>query len=117
MSLLAEGLLVAAGAGVGAPLRYLAGHWLDGDVQEGDFPTGTLLVNVAGSLLLGVLSALALSGSWAALLGVGFCGGLTTYSSFVVRAHDLGARRGTPYVVATVVLSLAACGLGFWLAS
>lgn len=101
-------LLVALGAAVGAPLRYLAGHVLDRA-----FPNGTLLVNVAGSFVLGLLSASALSGSAMALLGVGFCGGLTTYSSFAVQTVRLGSRRGTAYAAATLVLSLSACGLGF----
>ena len=51
-------LLVALGAAVGAPLRHFVGHHLDGRM-----PWGILLVNVAGSFLLGMFSALALSGS------------------------------------------------------
>ncbi|WP_067433928.1 fluoride efflux transporter FluC [Nocardioides jensenii] len=101
-------LLVALGAAVGAPLRYVTGHVLDRDL-----PIGTLLVNVVGSFALGVLSALGLTGHTMALLGVGFCGGLTTYSSFAVQTSRLGARRGTTYVVLTLVLSLTACALGF----
>jgi CrcB protein len=103
------GLLVALGAGVGAPLRYVvAARWDDG------FPRGTLAVNALGSLLLGLLSALALSGHAPALLGTGFCGGFTTYSAFAVQAHGLGPRRGSAYVLATVVLGLGCCALGFW---
>lgn len=104
-------LLVAVGAAVGAPLRYVVGHFLDRDL-----PTGTLLVNVVGSFVLGLLSALALSGQEMALLGVGFCGGLTTYSSFAVQANRLGSRRGMAYAVVTVTLSLAACTIGLVLA-
>ncbi|QIX25449.1 hypothetical protein ncot_01740 [Nocardioides sp. JQ2195] len=104
-------LLVALGAAVGAPLRFVAGHFLDRD-----HPNGTLVVNVVGSFLLGLLSSLALSGHEMALLGVGFCGGLTTYSSFAVQADRLGARRGTTYVVVTITLSLTACALGWLLA-
>ncbi|KRF20927.1 hypothetical protein ASG90_00440 [Nocardioides sp. Soil797] len=104
-------LLVALGAAVGAGLRYVAGHFLDRD-----HPNGTLLVNVAGSFVLGLLSALALSGHAMALLGVGFCGGLTTFSSFAVQANRLGARRGLTYVAVTVALSLSACTIGFLLA-
>lgn len=103
------GLLVALGAGVGAPLRYaVAQRWDD------RFPRGTLAVNVLGSLLLGLLSALAPSGDATALLGTGFCGGFTTYSAFAVQAHGLGLRRGLAYVVATTGLALGACALGFW---
>lgn len=101
-------LLVAAGAAVGAPLRYLAGHWLDGDL-----PWGTLLANVLGSFLLGLLSALSLSEHTLALLGTGLCGGFTTYSAFAVRTHEHGWAGGTAYVVVTVPLALAACALGF----
>ena len=104
------GLLGALGAGVGAPLRYAIAQRLDGR-----FPVGTLVVNVLGSLLLGLLSALAVSGDTAALLGTGFCGGFTTYSAFAVQAHGLGPRRGTAYVVLTSALALGACVLGFWL--
>lgn len=101
-------LLVALGAAVGAPLRYLVGTRLDRDL-----PVGTFLVNVSGSLLLGILSGLALSDSAMALLGTGLCGGFTTYSAFAVQAQRLGPRRGTAYLLATAVVSLLACWLGF----
>ena len=74
-------LLVALGASLGSCLRYLAGHYLDHV-----FPRGTLLVNLVGSFLLGVLAGLALDGNAMALLGTGFCGGLTTFSAFAVKA-------------------------------
>ena len=87
-------LLVALGAAVGAPLRYLAGHWLDRRLHW-----GTLLVNLVGSAMLGALVGAAVDGHWLALLGTGFCGGLTTYSAFAVQtvrrrpATRLGVRR------------------------
>jgi CrcB protein len=102
-------LLVVLGAAVGAPLRFVLGEWLDDE-----FPTGTLIVNVVASALLGLFSALALSESAAALLGAGFCGGMSTYSAFAVQTHRSGRRRGAVYAAATIVLSLAACALGFW---
>ena len=102
-------LLVALGAAVGAPLRYVAGHLLDDR-----FHRGTILVNWAGSLLLGSFSGLALTGHTIALLGTGFCGGLTTFSSFAVQTHDRGARLGAVNVVLTVVPALALCAVGFW---
>ena len=105
-------LLVAVGAGVGATLRFTLAHTLDAR-----WPTGTMAVNVAGSFLLGVLSALAVSDSLLALLGVGFCGGLTTFSALMVQSADRGRRVGTSYLASTVGLSLAACWLGFVLAS
>ena len=100
---------VALGAAVGAPLRYLTGHLLDGAL-----PWGTILVNWVGSLLLGVFTGLGLGGDSIALLGTGFCGGLTTYSSFMVQSHDRGPRLGAVNVLVTLVPALLLCALGFW---
>ena len=104
-------LLVAVGAFVGAPLRFAVASRLDDE----RFPYGTFLVNVAGSFLLGLLSGAAVTGSWLALLGVGFCGGFTTYSAFAVQTHRLGWARGAAYSAATVGTALLACALGFWI--
>lgn len=101
-------LLVALGAGAGAALRFVLATRLDGAWHR-----GTLLANVLGSFLLGLLSAAALSGDLTALLGTGFCGGFTTYSSFAVQTHGLGRRRGAAYAVVTIGLGLAACTAGW----
>ena len=108
-------LYVAVGAALGAPVRFLAAHWLDGR-RGRTLPWGTLLVNVAGSALLGLFSGLALGDHRWALLGVGFCGALTTCSAFAVQAVGLGLRRGAVYVAVTVPPAIAACSLGFALA-
>ena len=102
-------VLVALGAAIGAPLRFVAGHLLDGRL-----PWGTVIVNVTGSLLLGLFSGAALSGEAMAFLGAGFCGGLTTYSAFAVQTLDHGSRRGPINVVLTIPPALAACALGYW---
>ncbi|MGN0064489.1 MAG: fluoride efflux transporter FluC [Nocardioides sp.] len=105
-----SGLLVALGAAVGAPLRYLcARRW------DTVWPLGTWLVNVVGSALLGLFLGLSLDGAWWALLGTGFCGGLTSYSAFAVHAVDLPLRPSAVYVAATVAGSLAACAAGLGL--
>jgi CrcB protein len=101
-------LLVALGAAVGAPLRYLSGHVIDGG-----FPRGTVLVNWVGSFLLGWFTGLGLAGEQMALLGTGFCGGLTTYSSFAVQTHDLGGRGGALNALATGAPALLRGSLGF----
>lgn len=103
-------LLVAAGAAAGAPLRYLLGLWWDSD----RFPWGIWSANVLGSLVLGVLVGAETAGSAMALLGAGFCGGFTTYSSFAVATVEQGGRRGTTYAALTIGLALPACALGFW---
>jgi CrcB protein len=101
-------LLVAVGAAVGAPVRYVAGQLLDDRL-----PWGTIAVNWAGTFLLGWFSALGLSGDAMALLGTGFCGALTTYSTFVVQTADRDARLGTVNVLVTLVPALLLCVLGF----
>jgi CrcB protein len=103
-------LLVALGAAVGAPLRYL----LDRTVQsrhDSAFPWGTLTVNVVGCLVLGVLVGLPVPAPLAALLGTGFCGALTTYSTFGYETLRLLQNRTYTLAVLNVVVSLVA-GLG-----
>jgi fluoride exporter len=107
-------LLVALGAALGAPLRYL----VDRAVQarhDSLFPWGTFAVNVTGSLLLGVLiggaTAGTLPGGLTPLLGTGLCGALTTYSTFGFETVRLLEQRATLYAVFNVAASIVA-GLG-----
>ena len=107
-------VLVALGAAVGAPLRYL----VDRAVQsrhDSVFPWGTFVVNVAGSLVLGVLAggsaAHGVPGSATALLGTGLCGALTTYSTFGYETVRLLEERAGLYALLNAVASVAA-GLG-----
>jgi fluoride exporter len=103
-------LLVALGAAVGAPLRYLADRM--GQARHDSlFPWGIFTVNTAGSALLGFLAALPAGDGLMALAGTGFCGALTTYSTFgheTLRLAEDGART---YAVLNAVASVAA-GLG-----
>jgi CrcB protein len=73
-------LLVALGAAVGAPARYLADRAVQARHESGR-PWGTLAVNVAGSLVLGFVAGLGVRAGWSALVGTGFCGALTTWSA------------------------------------
>lgn len=73
-------LLVMVGGAIGAPLRYLT----DRAVQrrrDMAFPLGTFVVNVVGSLVLGLVAG-RLTPELQLLVGTGFCGALTTYSTF-----------------------------------
>lgn len=104
-------LLVALGAAVGAPLRYWLAVRLDGD-----WPTGIWLANTAGSTLLGLFVGLGADGDALALLGTGFCGAFTTYSTFAVQTVARG-RRGPSYAALTVLTCLGGCALGFVIGS
>lgn len=101
--------LVAVGAGLGAVLRFVLTSYAD----RPRFALGTWAVNVVGSSVLGLLTGLAVGPDTLALLGVGLCGGLTTYSAFAVQTHERGPRLGTAYAAATLVGSLAGCAAGF----
>ncbi|MCU0270064.1 MAG: fluoride efflux transporter CrcB [Acidimicrobiales bacterium] len=114
---------VALAGALGAPARYL----LDGLVQArfgGQFPRGTLAVNLLGSLWLGVLTGLVLYHGFPdtprVLLGTGFCGAFTTFSTFgfeTVRLAETGQRRLSGANVATSVGgSIVAAALGLALA-
>ncbi|HVV24482.1 MAG TPA: fluoride efflux transporter CrcB [Pseudonocardiaceae bacterium] len=111
-------VLVVVGAMIGAPLRYLT----DRTVQirhDTVFPWGTLSVNAAGCLILGGLTGagLSLPAPWLALLGTGFCGALTTYSTFSYETVKLLEQRAYFYaamnVVVSVLIGVGAALLGY----
>jgi fluoride exporter len=105
-------LFVALGAAVGAPLRYLVDRAVQAQ-HDSLFPWGTFAVNVVGSLILGLVvgAASAVPGELAALVGTGFCGALTTYSTFGYETVRLIEERAGFYAVVNVVASVVA-GLG-----
>ena len=109
-------LLVVIGALVGAPLRLLAGRLAE---RAGADPAlGTLAVNVVGSAVLGVvLGGADVSAEVVALVGTGFCGTLTTFSTFgadVLRlTEERLLTRSLAYIGATLVLGLGAAAAGY----
>lgn len=109
---------VALGGAVGATLRYLTGVFATRTFGA-DFPFGTMIVNVLGSFLMGVLIVtLAERGGmrFAPLLAVGFLGGFTTFSSFsldlvsLVERGEMGA--AAVYLLGSVILSIGALFAG-----
>ena len=79
-------LLAGCGGFVGTSLRFLTGK-ICAHIHLGGFPLGTFVVNVVGSLIIGILLGLAegkgaLSPAASAVLVTGFCGGFTTFSTF-----------------------------------
>ncbi|WP_410632756.1 fluoride efflux transporter CrcB [Amycolatopsis sp. cmx-4-83] len=117
-------LLVALGGAAGSILRYLTDRRVQ-TWRDSPFPFGTLTVNIAGSFILGFLSGWLLHGaepsSIRALVAVGFCGGLTTFSTFGYETVRLFLEKTRLYavlnVVVTVVAGLAAGAAGLLLAT
>ena len=117
-------LLVFAGAAVGAPLRYLT-DLLVQSRHDSVFPWGTLTVNAAGSLVLGVTAGVLSADpgpAWVlALVGTGLCGALTTFSTFAfetVRLTEEGSvLEAGLNMLATITVTLAACAGGWSLAA
>jgi CrcB protein len=114
-------MAVVLGAAIGAPLRYLT----DLAVRrrhDSVFPWGTLIVNVAGSFLLGgIIGARTAFGGpdwWVVALGTGFCGALTTFSTFGFETlglvEDGAVLLAGVNVVVSVLAGLIACSAGWW---
>ena len=116
-------LLVALAGGLGAATRFV----LDGAIARRNpyrLPLGTVIINITGSLLLGLLTGafLAHGGSSEVklVLGTGFLGGYTTFSTASVEAVRLatGTRSlalAVAHALGMLIASLAAAGLGLWI--
>jgi len=116
------GFVIAAA--VGAPLRYL----VDGAIAEraeGVFPWGTFVINASGSLVLGVLTGLGLYHAFPkvpkVILGTGFCGSYTTFSTFTYETVELleeGAlNEAARNAFGTILVGAGAAALGLALAA
>lgn len=116
-----EALAVMAGGAVGSLARWLISEWVATLAWAAYFPLGTLLVNILGSLGIGVLSELLLEGGlWnvgsgvRALIFAGIFGGFTTFSSFSLQTLAL-IRTGQVFLAGVnVICSLALCLLAVW---
>jgi CrcB protein len=116
-------LWVALGGALGSVGRF----WLNGIVSSrfGEtFPWGTMLINVSGSFIIGVIGALAVpegrmdSSSRAFVtqfLMIGICGGFTTFSSFSLQTLNLLRDREWLYAGGNVILSVVLCMIAVWL--
>ncbi|MFE9450433.1 fluoride efflux transporter CrcB [Streptomyces sp. NPDC006739] len=103
-------LLVALGAMVGAPLRYLTDRAVQSR-HDSLFPWGTFVVNLVGCLVLGLITGSSTDPHLRLLLGTGLCGGLTTYSTFSYETLRLTETGAGLYAAANAVASVA-LGLG-----
>jgi CrcB protein len=114
-------LIVFLGGGFGAVCRYLFGMGVVRLISPTHAPLGTLLINVIGSFLMGLLiGALTrvqggVDDRWRLALGVGVLGGFTTFSSFSLEAVMMIERKAYPLAAAYIVGSVALGVLGLML--
>jgi CrcB protein len=106
-------LVVTVGGGLGAAARYVLSGWVHAAMGLA-FPWGTLLVNVLGSLIIGFVMVLGLerglvSPEVRVLLTTGFCGGLTTFSTFSYETLALLRSEHWGWAGANTLLNLALC--------
>ena len=117
-----QALLVFVGGGFGSVARYFIGKWLNN--LENAIPYGTMLANVLGSLLIGIIIGYLaktsnLSNSQSLLLATGFCGGFTTFSTFAYE-NQLFLKNGDyfnffTYTFGSLILGVVAVFVGLYL--
>ena len=124
-----ELLLVSIGSFFGGGMRYLAALLQNrlmttSAVVCGSFPWATFAVNVIGCLLIGLLTGIASSGhlpaQWKLVLVTGFCGGFTTFSTFMNENYLLGKDNMMMlaiYTISSLALGMAALNAGYKIAS
>jgi CrcB protein len=111
--------------GLGSALGGMARHWCTGlatQLAGAGFPWGTLIVNVTGSLIIGVaIATMGGEGRFAAgpstqqFVIVGLCGGYTTFSAFSLQTLTLIQAQQWGAAAANVIASVAACLIAVWL--
>jgi fluoride exporter len=117
-------LLVLLGGAAGAPARYLVDRWVQSR-HASPLPWGTFAVNAVGSIVLGLAAGAVSAGDgpdWVlTLVGTGFCGALTTFSTFSFETIRLAEDGLVPAavlnVVGSVVVAVLGCAGGWWLAA
>lgn len=114
-------VLVGLGGAIGSMLRYTVGYFL-----KSNFPLSTLIVNITGSMVIGIVIGLSIkdvnfSLNWKLFLATGICGGFTTFSALSMENLQM-LQNGKyllaiSYTAASIVFGIAAAWLGFKLAN
>lgn len=99
---------VFLGGGVGSVLRFLISQYTSKMMNVGNFPVGTLIVNMVGCFLIGVFTAyfIRIDNALKFLLITGFCGGFTTFSTFAAENLSLWQNQQWGFLALYIILSI-----------
>lgn len=117
-----KGMMLMLGGAIGTYVRYALSKWISGQAWAQGFPYATMIINVSGSFILGAAAVVILErlppehGDWYLLVGTGFCGGYTTFSTFEWETFKLVRDGNWHLALANVFGSVAAGFLGVVLA-
>ena len=108
-------MLVAVGGAAGSLVRYSLGKFIS-EKSKTSFPIGTFIINITGALLLGIVSTIGVSSSLMLLLGDGFLGAYTTFSTFMYEGFNLFQEKEKLnvfiYILCSVILGLVGYFIG-----
>lgn len=108
-------VLVAIGGAAGSLVRYSLGKFIN-ERSKSDFPIGTFIINITGATLLGVVSTIGVSNDMMLLLGEGFLGAYTTFSTFMYEGFNLFQEReklnAFIYILCSLILGVLGYALG-----
>lgn len=109
-------VLVAVGGAAGSLVRYSLGKFIS-EKSKHSFPIGTFIINITGATLLGIVSTIGVSSNMMLLLGDGFLGAYTTFSTFMYEGFNLFQEKeklnAFIYILCSIILGL----VGYWLGS
>ncbi len=116
-------VLVGVGGLIGSILRYLLSLYVNTKATGSLFPWGTFTVNIAGSLVIGIMFGYSLRNpvfemNWRLFLATGICGGFTTFSAFSNESYLLLRQQHYGilflYIAVSIIVSISATAAGYW---
>ena len=108
-------VLVGIGGAAGSLVRYSLGKFIS-EKSKANFPIGTFIINITGAILLGLISTIGVSSNILLLLGDGFLGAYTTFSTFMYEGFNLFQEReklnAFIYILGSLILGVVGYAIG-----
>ncbi len=108
-------ILIAVGGAAGSLVRYSLGKYIS-EGSKTAFPIGTFIINITGAVLLGIVSSIGVSSNMMLLLGDGFLGAYTTFSTFMYEGFNLFQEKeklnAFIYILGSLILGTIGFALG-----